>query len=34
MNGGELTYIGTNNWTDKPPQRANNYVVFVQPDAR
>jgi hypothetical protein len=30
MNGGELTYLGTNNWTDKPPVGANNYVVFVQ----
>jgi hypothetical protein len=34
MNGGDLTYSGTNNWTDKPPAQANNYVVFVQPDAR
>jgi hypothetical protein len=30
MNGGELTYLGTNNWTEKPPVGANNYVVFVQ----
>jgi len=31
MNGGELTYLGTNNWIDKPLTLANNYVVFVQP---
>ena len=30
MNGGELTYLGTNNWTDAPPADSNNYVVFVQ----
>jgi beta-galactosidase len=30
MNGGELTYLGSNNWTEKPPVGANNYVVFVQ----
>jgi len=30
MNGGELTYLGSNNWTDQPPTNANNYVVFVQ----
>ena len=34
MNGGELTYLGTNNWIDKPPGGANNYVVFVQPGAK
>ena len=32
MNGGELTYLGTNNWLDQPPPGANNYVVFVQAD--
>ena len=31
MNGGELTYLGTNNWTDHPPAAANNYIVFIQP---
>lgn len=30
MNGGELTYLGTNNWTGTPPADANNYVVFIQ----
>ena len=33
MNGGELTYLGSNNWADPPAVNANNYVVFVQPDA-
>ena len=28
MNGGELTYLGTNNWTDKPIAGADNYVVL------
>lgn len=32
LNGGELTYLGTNNWTDKPVTGVNNYVVIVQPD--
>ena len=32
MNGGELTYFGSNNWTDQPPTNANNYLVFVQPE--
>ena len=30
MNCGELTYLGSNNWTGRPPANANNYVVFVQ----
>jgi hypothetical protein len=29
MNGGELTYIGTNSWTEQAPAGLNNYVVFV-----
>ena len=33
MNGGELTYLGTNNWLDQPVPGADNYVVFVQPDS-
>jgi beta-galactosidase len=30
MNGGELTYLGTNSWTEQPPPGLNNYVVFVK----
>lgn len=29
MNGGELTYIGTNSWTEKAPPGLNNYVIFI-----
>ena len=32
MNGGELTYLGTNSWTDMPPPGVNNYVVFIKPE--
>ena len=31
MNGGELTYLGTNSWAEQPPAGLNNYVVFVKP---
>ncbi len=31
MNGGELTYLGTNSWTEQPPPGLNNYVVFIKP---
>jgi len=30
MNGGELTYLGTNSWTEMPPPGVNNYLVFIQ----
>ena len=30
MNGGNLTCLGTNNWTDKPTAEANNDAVFIQ----
>jgi hypothetical protein len=30
MNGGELTYLGTNSWTEQPPPGVNNYVVFIK----
>ncbi len=30
MNGGELTYLGTNSWTAQPPPGLNNYVVFIK----
>ena len=30
MNGGELTYLGTNSWTEQPPPGLNNYVVFIK----
>jgi hypothetical protein len=29
MNGGELTYMGTNSWAEKAPQGVNNYVIFI-----
>jgi hypothetical protein len=29
MNGGELTYLGTNSWIEKAPQGVNNYVIFI-----
>ena len=32
MNGGELTYLGTNSWTEQPPPGLNNYVVFILSD--
>jgi hypothetical protein len=32
MNGGELTYLGTNSWTEPAPPRLNNYVIFVKPE--
>ena len=30
MNGGELTYLGTNSWTEQPRPGLNNYVVFIK----
>jgi len=30
MNGGELTYIGTNSWLKKAPEGLNNYIVFIK----
>jgi len=30
MNGGELNYLGTNSWTEQPPEGLNNYVLFVK----
>ena len=30
MNGGELTYLGTNSWTEQPPLGLNNYVIFIK----
>jgi beta-galactosidase len=30
MNGGELTYLGTNSWPEQPPGGLNNYVVFIK----
>lgn len=30
MNGGELTYLGTNSWTEKAPSGVNNYIVFIK----
>lgn len=32
MNGGELTYLGTNSWAEQPPAGLNNYVIFVKPE--
>jgi len=32
MNGGELTYLGTNSWIEQPPAGLNNYIVFVKPE--
>ena len=29
MNGGELTYLGTNSWIEKAPEGINNYIVFI-----
>ena len=29
MNGGELTYLGTNSWLEKAPAGINNYIVFI-----
>jgi hypothetical protein len=29
MNGGELTYLGTNSWIEKAPDGLNNYIVFI-----
>jgi hypothetical protein len=34
MNGGELTDLGTNSWTEQPPAGLNNYVVFYQSRGR
>ena len=30
MNGGELTYLGTNSWTEQAPGGVNNYIVFIK----
>ena len=29
MNGGELTYLGTNSWPQQPPPGLNNYIIFI-----
>lgn len=30
MNGGELTYLGTNSWPEQSPPGLNNYVFFIK----